>query len=286
MIPPQLLRVGVQFADGRSATNITGHDRPADGPVMWPLRGGGGGGRFHQGYWVSPLPRSGPVALVCEWPAAGIPLVRHEVGAQLFLDGADRARAIFPDRQRVVRDGREWSLGTDADVAWINDGTSPGVAITAAIPPTFASYCTLVLPRDRETELKQHEQAVIQLLAERTEEQPWWPGYLDTGASDVVFPYAPRATLYPGWEYVLIEAGREQAAVWRKDHGWKGVLPDLMFPADHAWLLSTLWDDDWTCIGGSRELVNAFLAHPGLRHRVREIDASADDATPPGHTAH
>ena len=108
-IPPQLLRIGVQFADGRGATNIIGHDQPADGPILWPLRGGGGGGRFHQGYWVSPLPTSGPVALVCEWPAAGIPLIRHELDAQLFLDGAGRARALFPD-------GRECS-GTAASGA-------------------------------------------------------------------------------------------------------------------------------------------------------------------------
>jgi hypothetical protein len=87
-IPPQLLRVGVQFADGRKATNITGHDRPAAGPTMWPLRGGSSGRRLYQGYWVSPLPTSGSVALVCEWPAAGIQLVHHEVDGQLILDGA------------------------------------------------------------------------------------------------------------------------------------------------------------------------------------------------------
>jgi hypothetical protein len=46
-----------------------------------------------------------------------------------------------------------------------------------------------------------------------------------------------------------------------------------------------LWDDDWTCIGGSKELVAAFLAHPDLRHRAREVDPSVKDATPPGHTA-
>lgn len=58
-----------------------------------------------------------------------------------------------------------------------------------------------------------------------------------------------------------------------------------MFPADHSWLFSTLWDDDWTYIGGSRELVDAFLAHPHLRDRVREVDPLTRDATPPGRTA-
>jgi hypothetical protein len=39
------------------------------------------------------------------------------------------------------------------------------------------------------------------------------------------------------------------------------------------------------CIGGSRELVDAFLAHPDLGHRAREVDPSMSDSTPPGHTA-
>ena len=53
VLPSQLLRIGVQFADGRTAANIGGHDRPVGGRVMWPLRGGGRGGgeecRFQQG---------------------------------------------------------------------------------------------------------------------------------------------------------------------------------------------------------------------------------------------
>jgi hypothetical protein len=297
VIPPQLLRIGVQFADGRKATNITGRDQPPDGPIMSPLRGGGGGAsqgpsgspvgawNFHQGYWVSPLPPSGPVALVCEWPACGISLVRHEVEAQLILEAADRARAIFPDGQRVLGEGREWRLGSDGDVAWINDGTSPGTAITAAIPPIFASYCTLVLPQNGQAELTRHEHAVIELLTERTDEQPWWLGYLDTGASDVVFPYARRTNLYYGYRYVLVEAGPQQAANWR-DSGFNWALPDLMFPADRSWLVSTMWDHDWTSIGGSEQLVSSFLHHTGLREpRARRV-ALGDDATPPGHGPH
>lgn len=106
VIPPQLLRIGVQFADGRAATNIPGHDRPVAGPVMLSLEGGGhgssGGGRgvessFYQGYWISPLPPpAGSMAVVCEWPAGGIPLARREIDAQMILDAAERARGMFP----------------------------------------------------------------------------------------------------------------------------------------------------------------------------------------------
>jgi hypothetical protein len=92
-------------------------------------------------------------------------------------------------------------------------------------------------------------------------------------------------TLYPGWHYVLVEAGPEQAATWRQ-YGdwsfWKGALPNLMFPAGRSWLVSTLWDDDWTCIGGPAGLVGKFLRHPDLGARPVAL---GQDATPPGHQA-
>ena len=115
--------------------------------------------------------------------------------------------------------------------------------------------------------------------------QPWWLGYLDTGAADVLFDDVRKVALYSGWDYVLVEAGPEQTARWRRDDHWKGVLPDVMFPADRSWLVSMLWDDDWRCIGGSQQLVDAFLAHAGLRSRARKVQPSLVDATPPGHTA-
>ena len=288
VLPPQLLRVGVQFADGRSATSIGGHDRPVGGPIMDPLRGGGWGGgdesRFHQGYWISPLPPPGPVAVVCEWPALEIPVARHEIDAYLILDAAEKARAMFADGHQVLKDGRAWRVGTSAEVAWINDGTSAGNTITSAIPPIFDSYGTLELPQARDrAELLRHEHAVIELLCEQTPEQSWWLGYLDTGASDVVFPYAARTTLYYGYGYVLVQAGPDQAVEWREE-GFNWALPDLMFPADHSWLLSTMWDDGWTSIGGSQQLVDRFLHDTALGLRARRVSLGRD-STPPDHEA-
>lgn len=99
-IPPEMLRFGVQFADGTKATNTGGfhHDRqPPDGPVMHSGGGGGGGGSYRQTHWVWPLPPPGPVVLVCEWPAMNIPLTRSELDAQTILDAAARAQVIFSD---------------------------------------------------------------------------------------------------------------------------------------------------------------------------------------------
>jgi hypothetical protein len=185
---------------------------------------------------------------------------------------------------RRARDGGTWRIGTDAEVAWITTGTSTGLTITAAIPPVFDAYATVVLP-DSEDQQNRHDQAVSMLLREHTNDQPWWLGYLDTGADDIVFPDAPMVTLYSSWHYVLVEAGPAQAAAWRQNGPrsfWLGVLPNLMFPADRSWLLSTLWDDGWSCLGGSAALVRGFLAHPDLQARQVVL---GQDATPPGHVA-
>jgi hypothetical protein len=200
--------------------------------------------------------------------------------------------AIDPDTDVWrTKDGRTWRIGRDAEVAWIE--TESGLAITSAIPPIFEAYATLELPGpgDRDPasgfeDRRRHDASVIAVLREHTGAQPWWLGYLDTSPSaDIIFHDVPKVRMYADWKYVLVEAGSEQAATWRRDHARKGALPDLMFPADRSWLVSTLWDDDWTCIGGPKELVDAFLNHPDLRHRAREVTSLVEDATPPGHTA-
>jgi hypothetical protein len=112
VLPPQLLRVGMEFADGRTATSIGGHDRPVGGPVMDALRGGGhgrgGDSQFHEGYWVSPLPPSGEVAIVCEWPAVEIAVARQRIDAQAIFDAAEKSRSMFGDKLKTAahRDSR------------------------------------------------------------------------------------------------------------------------------------------------------------------------------------
>jgi hypothetical protein len=181
-----------------------------------------------------------------------------------------------------------WSLGTAADVAWITAGTTVDTTITSAIPAVFDAYATILLPEDLNNQ-ERHDEAVLSVLpAHSSAGRLWWLGYLDTGADDVVFPDAARVSLYSGWPYVLVLAGPEQAATWRRWDGgasfWSGRLPNLMFPADRSWLISTLWDDDWTCVGGPAALVEDLLRHPDLRSRSRRVEPG-EDATPPGHQA-
>jgi hypothetical protein len=199
-----------------------------------------------------------------------------------------------PVRRVTDAHGHSWRIGTDAEVAWIADGTSPNLTITAAVPPVFDAYATVVLA-DGSDEQERRSRAILAILAAQSPGPPagprWWLGYLATGDGDMIPPgvlmaAVPKVTLYSGWDYVLVEAGPRQAATWRRTGTeglwWREVLPDLIFPADRSWLVSTLCDDDWTCVGGPASLVDQLLAHPDLQ--ARQV-AAGEEATPPGHRA-
>jgi hypothetical protein len=106
-IPPEKLRLGFEFGDGSRVTN-TGREfdwdwegsrlRPAS-PIMGDGRMGGGGGEWSWSFWVWPLPPSGPLTFVCEWPAADIPLTRTELDASPIIEAASRAQRIFGSGQ-------------------------------------------------------------------------------------------------------------------------------------------------------------------------------------------
>ena len=202
----------------------------------------------------------------------------------------------MPDREAETwseKDDRRWRVGDDAEIAWIRNNTEICRAITSAIPPMFKAYATVELPGTGEhdpqswlEDPERHVAALLAVLVEHTAAQPWWLGYLETGGSDVIFYDVPKVSLFPTHNYVMIEAGPAQAKSWRPEWvRWKGALPDLMFPADRSWLVSTLWDDHWTCVGGPQQLVDALLAHPDLGHRVRQVEPTDEDVTPPGHTS-
>jgi hypothetical protein len=101
-LPDEFLRFGVQFADGRKATNL---DRPPydpegqepDPPVLNQHGGGGGGSAWDIEHWVWPLPPAGPFAFVCEWPGRGIAESRVEIDAGLILEAAGRAVTLWPE---------------------------------------------------------------------------------------------------------------------------------------------------------------------------------------------
>jgi hypothetical protein len=100
-VPPEFLRLGVEFADARRATNLGWHaqfepgEGAADRPVLVDRGGGGGGTRFDQRYWLWPLPPPGRLSFVAEWPREGVVLTRVDVDASSFVEAATRARTLW-----------------------------------------------------------------------------------------------------------------------------------------------------------------------------------------------
>lgn len=179
------------------------------------------------------------------------------------------------------RDGRTWRIGSASDVAWLTDRPA-GTTVGTVIPLVFEAYATF--HRSDHASEAAHEQAVVQVLRQHTVEQPWWLGFLDTGAHDVVFPEATRLSLYWDWQYVVVEAGPSETLRWRTGHmrgGINGSLPDLFFPSDRSWLVSGLWDDAWCCVGGPELLIDALTREPLVN--ARRVQPH-EDALPPGLT--
>jgi hypothetical protein len=104
LFPEELLRFGVQFADGRSVNNLDPPAVGADGPdpnrpmlSMGPGTGGGvDGWSFDTDYRARPLPPPGPLAFICAWPGRGIPTSRVEVDGAAIREAANAAITLCP----------------------------------------------------------------------------------------------------------------------------------------------------------------------------------------------
>jgi hypothetical protein len=99
----EMLRFGIEFSDGSRGTNVS-YQTPTDTPPTAPyLRGIGGRGNatsWSQGFWVWPLPPPGPLAFVCEWPAADMAHSRTEIDGTAVIEAGARATVIAPDQPK------------------------------------------------------------------------------------------------------------------------------------------------------------------------------------------
>ncbi|SDO08130.1 hypothetical protein [Geodermatophilus sp. DSM 45219] len=77
---------GVEFADGRRASNLPGPGR-ADDVVFHSGGGGGGDTSIDQSWWLSPLPPEGPLRLVVRCPDLDL------AESVVELDGSEIQRA-------------------------------------------------------------------------------------------------------------------------------------------------------------------------------------------------
>jgi len=108
-LPDGLLRIGFEFADGRRAYNLNWRahrrlmapDGEPEDPVLMPHAGGGGnagGGdvSLRPGYWLWPLPPTGPFRISCEWPVVKIPLTTIEIDGGALVEAAAERVELFP----------------------------------------------------------------------------------------------------------------------------------------------------------------------------------------------
>jgi len=100
----QRLLLGLDNADGRTVTNLTGPAWPAPGeaepdprrPTLMPGGGGGGDRSFDQSYWLTPVPPPGPLTFVCAWPAFRITETRTVLDLSGLADAAAAVQELWP----------------------------------------------------------------------------------------------------------------------------------------------------------------------------------------------
>ena len=106
-LPPDLLRFGVQFADGRKATTVggatpfppglTSPDEEPSGLILSPTGGHGSDGEWDQGYWLWPLPPPGALTFAIEWTSKGIEFSMHDVDAGLIIEASKSSEVLWAD---------------------------------------------------------------------------------------------------------------------------------------------------------------------------------------------
>jgi len=91
-------RISLQLSDGRT---VTGERPPGDteptGPILRPRDGGGTSHYQHERWWAWPLPPSGPLQFICEWPTLATGQTQVGIDAQLILDSARQAVQLWSE---------------------------------------------------------------------------------------------------------------------------------------------------------------------------------------------
>jgi hypothetical protein len=107
----QLLRLGIEYADGRRTATNAAHPRftddfPADQLLLQEGSSGSSDRRWDGNFWAYPLPPDGPVTFVASWQARGVTESRVEVDGAGIRAAAGRAVVLWPDDPEEATPGR------------------------------------------------------------------------------------------------------------------------------------------------------------------------------------
>jgi hypothetical protein len=93
-------QISLQLSDGRQVISERPHgDSEPTEPILRP-RGGGGTSHYqHSRWWAWPLPPSGPLEFICQWPTIKTGEMRVGIDAQLILNAARQSVQLWPDNQ-------------------------------------------------------------------------------------------------------------------------------------------------------------------------------------------
>ncbi len=98
-IPEDLLRLGIEFSDGQTWSNVAsptgGWRDPPDGPVLMGRGGGGGGDQWEMRYWLWPLPPDGDLVFHAAWPALDIDEVAVSISATALRETAANSEVLW-----------------------------------------------------------------------------------------------------------------------------------------------------------------------------------------------
>jgi hypothetical protein len=117
---------------------------------------------------------------------------------------------------------------------------------------------------------------------------PRWPGRIFTREKPVAPPppaFPPHVMDGPllvvnGEAHLLFGGPLDQAGQWGAAGYGNGVprdinSPNLMWPADHAWFVTTSIEGTWTGVGGSAALISTLLADRRLETVRQRYDEAA-----------
>lgn len=97
--PGDVLRLGVQYSDGRRAATTSSRmprDHTSDELVLTQEGGGGNARSWDQRFWVHPLPPDGLVTLIVSWLEHDVAEASAELDGTMIRAAAGRAISLWP----------------------------------------------------------------------------------------------------------------------------------------------------------------------------------------------